>query len=580
MQPTAEIKRLLAEDSDDADEDVHFSAGVEPLTTTRDFDSVLEAVGSLGRWHVRPVIVTCVFGIALSLQNVATTFIAATPDHWCSAPALAHLDADECKNASIPREMRDGEVAFARCSMYRGALNDSDDRTVVPCQHGWSYDMPAGASTVVTDWDLVCRWEWLAAGVQSFYMFGFLVGCIIPSALSDRKGRRTTMMICIAVFCLSSILAAFAQSYKVFCFFRFLIGVSGGGAMNCTYVYALENVGAPYRNRVSNTMHLIGIFGLLLLPVFSWLFPRWQHMQLAISIWVVICMSFYFLIPESPRWLYAEGRREECEQALRRIARSNGTTYPEHVQLKLDRKKHLVKSPDGKVREPSILDTVRTPNMRRKSLNLMFQWFTVSLVYYGLTLGSTGWTKNPYVGFTVNVLAEFPSVLLCAALLKYCGRRLALASTMLLAGGFCLLTAVPWLPLNEWILPLLASLGKMFVAATFATVYIYSSELYPTVLRNVGLGSNSVLARIGAMAAPYINLLGEHEKRLPLVLFSALAVAASVVAMLLPETRDQLLPETLEDAELFGRDQQLCQLYPPPPTQYSRHPGRAGKHEK
>lgn len=50
----------------------------------------------------------------------------------------------------------------------------------------------------------------------------------------------------------------------------------------------------------------------------------------------------------------------------------------------------------------------------------------------------------------------------------------------------------------------LASLGLVGMAISFPTVYLYSGEVFPTVVRNVGVGLGSISARIGSMIAPYI----------------------------------------------------------------------------
>lgn len=46
--------------------------------------------------------------------------------------------------------------------------------------------------------------------------------------------------------------------------------------------------------------------------------------------------------------------------------------------------------------------------------------------------------------------------------------------------------------------------GKVGASAAFSMVYVYSSELFPTVVRNAGMGSSSCMARVGGMTAPYI----------------------------------------------------------------------------
>ena len=50
----------------------------------------------------------------------------------------------------------------------------------------------------------------------------------------------------------------------------------------------------------------------------------------------------------------------------------------------------------------------------------------------------------------------------------------------------------------------LAIIGKMGSAAAFGLIYIYSLELYPTVVRNGGMGLSSCVGRIGSMLAPYV----------------------------------------------------------------------------
>ena len=54
---------------------------------------------------------------------------------------------------------------------------------------------------------------------------------------------------------------------------------------------------------------------------------------------------------------------------------------------------------------------------------------------------------------------------------------------------------------------MMAILGKMCVTATFAIIYLYSCELFPTVVRSVGVSSSSVFARVGGAVAPFVGSL-------------------------------------------------------------------------
>lgn len=55
----------------------------------------------------------------------------------------------------------------------------------------------------------------------------------------------------------------------------------------------------------------------------------------------------------------------------------------------------------------------------------------------------------------------------------------------------------------------MAILGKMCITATFAIIYLYSCEIYPTVVRSVGVSSSSVFARVGGGVAPFVGSLDE-----------------------------------------------------------------------
>ena len=50
----------------------------------------------------------------------------------------------------------------------------------------------------------------------------------------------------------------------------------------------------------------------------------------------------------------------------------------------------------------------------------------------------------------------------------------------------------------------LALIGKSCITGAFGTAYQLSAEIYPTVVRNAGMGSSSAVARVGSMLSPYI----------------------------------------------------------------------------
>lgn len=82
--------------------------------------------------------------------------------------------------------------------------------------------------------------------------------------------------------------------------------------------------------------------------------------------------------------------------------------------------------------------------------------------------------------------------------MKRFGRKKTLIFANCLAGVSLLIIA--FVPPNEsLIIVTLASIGIIGMSISFPTVYLYAGELFPTVVRNIGVGTASMIARMGSM---------------------------------------------------------------------------------
>lgn len=87
------------------------------------------------------------------------------------------------------------------------------------------------------------------------------------------------------------------------------------------------------------------------------------------------------------------------------------------------------------------------------------------------------------------------------------------------------------------------------MSISFATVYLYAGELFPTVVRNSGVGLSSTVARIGSMVAPFVATLSQSTPWLPPLAFGIIPLIGAGLCIILPDTRGKKLPDTLEEGE-------------------------------
>lgn len=117
------------------------------------------------------------------------------------------------------------------------------------------------------------------------------------------------------------IIAAYVPEFWTFTFIRFLVGMSVGGTMVTGFVIVMEFVGTKYRDLISALYQVPFNLGHMLLPVFGYYFRDFQQFQFSISVPVVILLLYFFILPETARWLIAVKRTDEAIVILERVAK-------------------------------------------------------------------------------------------------------------------------------------------------------------------------------------------------------------------------------------------------------------------
>uniref|UniRef100_H3DMW4 Solute carrier family 22 member 15 n=1 Tax=Tetraodon nigroviridis TaxID=99883 RepID=H3DMW4_TETNG len=406
--------------------------------------------------------------------------------------------------------------------------------------------------SIVTEWFLIKQQAYKVSLAGSLFFAGLLVGNVVLGPLSDKVGRRPVYLSGLFLEVVFGYVTALAPSYEVFAVSRLLVGLMNGGIGVVSFVLSQEYVGKSYWAMTGTLTSLGFAVGIALFAALGYMIPPWRNLAMAANSFGLLSFLLSVTLPESPRWLYCQGQMERAEQVLHHMALRNGNAV---TNLMLQRDAAATKVSKPKRGQPGLLQLALHPVLRIRTVVLMYVWYSCSLVYYGLTLGAGDSTGSRYVNVAMYGLVEVPAYPLCMYFINkhWAGRRKSMSGFLCLSGSACFCTVL--IPANGACgqlsgsvlsVTLLALVGKLMVSAAFNIAYIYTSELYPTVIRNAGLGVCSMSCRVGGIIAPFVPSMRAVHSSVPFTVFCLSGLSAGCLGLLLPETLDAAAAETLD----------------------------------
>uniref|UniRef100_A0A8C4KS95 Solute carrier family 22 member 13-like n=1 Tax=Dromaius novaehollandiae TaxID=8790 RepID=A0A8C4KS95_DRONO len=491
------------------------------------FGDIINALGEFGLFQKWLVVLLSLPIFLTAFHMLGQLFMLVDVPHYCNTSWIRvvgpNLTEDEQLNLTVPRG---ASGAYEQCSMYSPVDWDLDSivayglNATQKCSNGWVYPSTQTPS-LLTEFDLVCDRKDLNDISQAIYMLGLLLGAIIFGPLSDRIGRRPVILISILIQGLFGLGTAFVPHFYVYMAFRCVVGASS------LFFSATEWVGVSYRTHAVLISHCCFAAGQMLLAGLSYGIRNWRLLEIAGSVPTFALFFYFWVLPESARWLMTKGRVEEAKKILQKAASVNKRTIPPGL---------LEQVPTAQWR--TACDFNHDVHLVRRPLTPPFLTarFVNSLVYYGLSLNVTNFGLDIYLTQLAFGAVEVPARASCILFLQWFGRKKSQGVLLLLAGLVCLIiTGIPEdLPV---LITVLAVIGKFASSASFSTSYVYTAELFPTVVRQTGVGLCSMSARVAGIIAPLIRLLGHYHRAVPMAIFGSAPVVGGLLCFLLPETR-------------------------------------------
>lgn len=409
--------------------------------------------------------------------------------------------------------------------------------------------------SVAYTWGLCCGQEWVLAQLSTIFFVGSLVGVLLGGFLSDRYGRRPVALGfgLLNVTCVVG--GAISPNVIVYCICRMLCGAADIAVMMSNFTVAVEWVPAGWRSSVAGILFCATAFGeLSLVPLclgtVAFFSGSWRALSLCVGLLSSIAVILqYMFVPESPRWLHAQGRREEAAETLREAAKLN--SLGERDRSRNAKFLEVVGALSGDSLEPRPVSpseglTASEPSQYHELIKALKKvstwamtllWFSASLGYFALSLAADlfGEGASLYMVAGFSAFCEIPAGLFAAWAQEQpkIGRRLS--TTVFFTFGGCLLLLMQFLggPYQAAV----AVVSKFFMTCAFDILYVFTSEVFSTSLRCTALGLCSGAARAASMMAP--EVLGFLSCGTSMTIIGAFAMTSAVVCrVLLPETRN------------------------------------------
>jgi MFS transporter, putative metabolite:H+ symporter len=338
----------------------------------------------------------------------------------------------------------------------------------------------------------------------SLTFVGMTIGSLVTGFVGDKYGRRFTYQINLLIFGLASLAAAFAQDMGQLIVCRFVQGLGLGAEIVVGYSTLTEFVPPETRGRWLAFMAFLTVCGFPVTAILSYLIiPTWGWRPMFIIAGIGSLVVWYLRknLPESPRWLEAQGRTAEAEALMQSIEKEVSATAGALPAPK-------VTSPAPQLTaaamfKPPILQRLLVGCWLLITINTLIFGFVIFLPQFFLRQGLTIAHSLAYT--VVLAGASLVGCALGAYLSDAIGRRwsIILGSVLTIVFGWT------YARFNAGSDPaIVLSVGAVLIVAIYiqtALLFgVYTPELFPTEIRLRANGICNTLGRGATVVSPFV----------------------------------------------------------------------------
>ena len=376
---------------------------------------------------------------------------------------------------------------------------------------------------------------------QRLVLSWWCIKCCVSGAVSDIYGRKPVLIIDAVLTTGSTIGCSFVNGIWGLITLNVVRGATATACTYITVVYLMEFSHPNYRSISSNILILFVSFSYFMIDLFAYYVRNWRHLSTYSALPCIPILFVFMYLPESPRWLLASGSNTRAETAMRRISTFNGcSTSVIHLKI----------TDTSMTKRYTYLDLIRNFKIFKLTASSVSIWLTIPIIYYSIAFQSSNYGGNMYESFALSSIADIPACCLSAYISNRIGRKKTNLGGLLVSG--ILLGSLMFVPKSlscrYTINITIAILARFSNCVSYFGIFVWTFELFPTILRAQWLCLCAIFDRIGMFLVPFIiTVVHNVHPNLPFILLAALAISTTLIGTSLPETNNKPTRERYED---------------------------------
>ena len=423
--------------------------------------------------------------------------------------------------------------------LFNDTLSANDNRRCHIPRDAWAYTEKKEFS-LVTQFDIHCKDEWLLILLPSIYFVGCAIGAIILGWIGDKYGRKILIFPSFTIMMLFGFISSFLPNIYLIVGCRFIIGFFFYGTITQGYILISEVVGSKQRPFACLIVFLSTSIAWCLLALQAYLLMNWKLLSIISTAPYIFINLFYKFVPESIQWLKLHGNTDDVMHIISRIAEWNKKELPDNIVISSSEEISNHKS--------TPIDIFRTRKLAIQSFIQGYLWLVIVMGYYGLYMAADDLGGSIYRDVVLLTIADIPALFVSIYLCNRFGRKICTLIPLLIGGITCI--AIGFIPFEnnfKIFRMILGYIGKFFLCLGFNGIYTWSVEIYPTRIRSEGLGFTTVAGRIGSALSPWVAKgLKPIGNWFPFVVLGVPSTIAFVIGLWLPETKQKVSPELIK----------------------------------